>query len=133
MEASAREHVRQRANKLCEYCRLDQQHSALSHHVEHIVAKQHGGSDNYDNLALACHRCNHRKGPNLTGIDPESSEVVPLFHPRRQVWAEHFIWQGVRIQGTTPIGRATVQVLAMNDSRRIELRTELLARGEHKE
>lgn len=22
------------------------------------------------NLALACHRCNLRKGPNLTGIDP---------------------------------------------------------------
>jgi hypothetical protein len=98
--------------------------------VEHVVAKQHGGSDEPANLALACHRCNLRKGPNLTGIDALTSEMVPLFHPRRDQWNDHFRVSGIRIEGITATGRATVQVLAMNDARRLDLRLELLARGD---
>ena len=130
MDATTRDVVRRRADNRCEYCLLPQAYSELTHHVEHIVAKQHGGSDDVDNLALACHRCNLRKGPNLTGVDPLSGELVPLFHPRRDQWAEHFLFRGVRIMGITPIGRATVHVLAMNDARRLELRSELLARNQ---
>jgi hypothetical protein len=130
MDAVARELVRGRAGNRCEYCLLRQEHSELTHHIEHVIPKKHGGSDDYNNLALACHRCNFHKGPNLTGIDPSSGEVVPLFHPRRDRWTEHFLPHGVRIEGLTAIGRATVQVLGMNNPRRIELRAELLARGE---
>ncbi len=130
MEAAAREFVRQRAGDHGEYCLLRQEHSRLTHHVEHIVAQQHSGSDDSDNLALACHRCNLHKGPHLTGIDPSTGEVVPLFHPRRDRWAEHFLLRGVYMEGITAVGRATVQVLAMNDARRLELRAELLLRGD---
>jgi len=130
MEFAAREFVRQRAGNRCEYCLLRQANSELTHHVEHIVAKQHGGADDAENLALACHRCNFRKGPNLTGVDPSSGEVVRLFHPRRDHWTEHFHWQGTHILGITAVGRATVQVLAVNDARRLELRAELRIRGE---
>jgi 5-methylcytosine-specific restriction endonuclease McrA len=98
--------------------------------VEHIVAKQHGGSDEAANLALACHRCNLRKGPNLTGIDPSTNEIVPLFHPRRDQWDDHFRIRGTRIEGITAVGRATVQVLAMNDARRLSLRLEFLVRDD---
>lgn len=129
MDATTRDIVRRRADHRCEYCLLPQAYSELTHHVEHIVAKQHGGSDDADNLALACHRGNLRKGPNLTGVDPLSGELVPLFHPRRDQWADHFLFRGVRILGTTPLGRATVRVLAMNDARRLELRSELFARN----
>ena len=69
MDAATRSFVRQRAENRCEYCLLSQEHSELTHHIEHIIAKQHGGSDEVDNLALACHRCNLRKGPNVTGIE----------------------------------------------------------------
>jgi hypothetical protein len=130
MDAATRALVRQRAGNRCEYCLLRQEQSGLAHHVEHIRAKQHGGPDDPDNLALACNRCNAHKGPNLTGIDPASGELVPLFHPRRDIWADHFEFQGARIVGRTPSGRATVYVLAMNDERRLERRAELLARGE---
>ncbi|MGH9396165.1 MAG: HNH endonuclease [Terriglobia bacterium] len=129
MDAGTRELVRRRAENRCEYCLLPQKFSELTHHIEHIVAKQHGGRDDIDNLALACHRCNLCKGPNLTGIDPVSGDVVPLFHPRRDQWAGHFLFRGVRIEGITPVGRATVHVLAMNDARRVELRSELLGHG----
>jgi hypothetical protein len=131
MDAATREFVRQRAGNRCEYCLLRQEQSGLSHHVEHIVAKQHGGPDEPANLALACNRCNASKGPNLTGIDHESGQVVPLFHPRRDTWPEHFQFAGPRIVGLTPTGRATVSVLAMNDERRVERRAELFARGEY--
>jgi HNH endonuclease len=113
----------------CEYCVLRQEHVRFTHHIEHVVAKQHGGSDDFDNLALACHRCNFRKGPNLTGVDPLSGDVVSLFHPRRDRWDEHFLVRGVRIEGITAVGRATTRLLEMNDARRLELRAELLARG----
>ena len=130
MDATTRDLVRRRADHRCEYCLLPQDYSEFTHHVEHIIAKQHGGSDDIDNLALACHRCNLRKGPNLTGVDPISGELVPLFHPRRDRWTDHFMFRGVRIQGNTPAGRATVVVLAMNDARRLELRSQLSAHNQ---
>lgn len=93
-------------------------------HVEHIISRQHGGSDNPDGLALACDRCNAYKGPNLTSIDPETSTVVALFSPREDVWSEHFAVRGAHILGLTPTGRATGRLLNMNAPRRVELREE---------
>jgi hypothetical protein len=109
---------------------LRQEYSDLKHHVEHVVAKQHGGPDDAVNLALACHRCNLHKGPNLAGIDPYDGQIVPLFHPRRDRWSDHFVFEGAQIKGLTPVGRATVHVLNMNDARRLEIRTEIFKRGE---
>ena len=86
MDAATRDEVRRRADNRCEYCQLHQQHSYTTHHIEHIVAKQHDGSEALENLALACAWCNLHKGPNLTGVDPISSEIVSLFHPRRDQW-----------------------------------------------
>ena len=126
MDAVTRDAVQRRTDGRCEYCVLRQEHSELTHHAEHIIAKQHGGSEELDNLALACHLCNLRKGPNLTGIDPVTGRLVPLFHPRRNRWADHFRFRSVPIEGITPVGRATVQVLGMNDARRLELRSQLL-------
>lgn len=56
MEAKTREFVRTRAGDRCEYRLLRQEQTGLSHHVEHIIAKQHGGSDDLENLALAYNR-----------------------------------------------------------------------------
>jgi HNH endonuclease len=92
-----------------------------------IIPRQHGGGDEADNLALACPDCNLRKGPNLTGIDPETGEVVLLYHPRRDVWSEHFAREGSAIVGATAIGRTTVSLLQMNDPERRRVR-ELITR-----
>ena len=129
MDAGTRDFVRRRADEQCEYCRLRQEHSELRHHIEHIVAKQHSGSDDAGNLALACHRCNLQKGPNLTGIDPQTGQGAQLFHPRRDRWSEHFDFEGVRITGLSAVARATIHVLDLNDARRLELRAEILKRN----
>lgn len=130
MDLATRLLVRTRAGNRCEYCRLPQDGCSLTHHIEHIVPRQHGGGDSDSNLALACHRCNLRKGPNLTGIDPITGEIVPLFDPRRDRWPDHFRHRGPAIEGVTAVGRATVKLLAMNDTRRVE-RRELLERKPH--
>ncbi len=130
MEKEVRERVRRRARDRCEYCGLPQQHVPLAaFHVEHVTAKQHGGSDDEDNLCLACDHCNYHKGPNLSGIDPESGKVVLLFHPRRQKWDRHFRWNGARLVGLTRAGRATIAVLAINAAEPVALRETLLAEG----
>jgi hypothetical protein len=125
--------VRGRARNRCEYCLIPQAAFRRPFHIEHIVAKQHGGPTELDNLALACWQCNLKKGTNLTSIDPETGELTRLFHPRTDKWADHFVFKllkpGVdRVQtiGLTPIGRATVRLFDMNEELRQALRYESL-------
>jgi hypothetical protein len=123
MDATTRDHVRRRAGYRCEYCGLHEDQSPLAAlHIEHVLPRKHGGTDDLDNLALACIDCNLHKGSNVAGYDPETGRLTELFHPRRQQWAEHFEWQGVLILGTTAIGRTTMEVLQMNTEERLQLR-----------
>lgn len=132
MDKDVRQIVRKRAEERCEYCHLPQSAAAFfAFHIEHVIAKQHGGDDALENLALACPDCNAFKGPNLTSIDPETNSLVSLFHPRMHSWEEHFRLNGAVIVGRTPIGRATIRLLAMNEERRLEMRKELLGYGEY--
>jgi hypothetical protein len=131
MADATRRLVRERAGDLFEYCRLPQAvQPFVAFHVEHVVPRKHGGSDDPSNLALACERCNAFKGPNLSGVDQITNRVERLFDPRSQVWDEHFEREDARIRGRTPTGRATVDVLAMNEARRVRLRARLIAQGE---
>lgn len=129
MDAATRRLVLRRAGSRCVYCRLPQHAVDLTFHVEHVIAKQHGGDDSSDNLCLSCDRCNLHKGPNLTSIDPESGQILPLLHPRHDVWSEHFEMAGGQIVGKSPIGRATAQLMQMNSTRRRQLRVRLMAEG----
>ena len=124
MDLRTRARVRERAGNRCEYCQLPQHDSPLAAlHVEHIVPRVHGGTDDLENLALACIDCNLHKGTNLTGVDPESRQITNLFHPRRGRWEEHFAWQGNQIVGRSPSGRTTVRVLQMNSEDQLALRS----------
>jgi len=97
--------------------------------IDHIVAEQHGGVTEPDNLALACCFCNRYKGPNLSGVDPATRKVVRLFDPRRQNWSDHFRWDGALLVGKTEIGRATIQTLSINRSDAVAVRELLMAEG----
>ncbi len=123
MTEAVRHLVRQRAKHRCEYCQLHQDDSPLAAlHIEHIRPIKHGGTDALENLCLACIDCNLHKGTNLTGIDPETDEITPLFHPRKDNWDEHFGWNGIRIEGSTAVGRTTIRVLDLNGDDRLDLR-----------
>jgi 5-methylcytosine-specific restriction endonuclease McrA len=132
LQSAARELVQRRAQRACEYCRLPQDASILPHQVDHIIGRQHRGSDDTSNLCLCCIRCNLKKGPNIASIDPETDRIVPLYNPRQHAWREHFsLGSDGIISGVTAEGRATVQLLDMNDEDRIRLRALLLRRGRH--
>lgn len=114
--------VRKRSEYLCEYCHSPEYLSPDRFTIDHIVPQSLGGSDELDNLALACHRCNERHYNFIVGTDPKTQEQVPLFHPCQQKWYEHFIWtkDGIKIIGTTPTGRATSDRFDFNDERHDE-------------
>jgi len=118
--------VRHRANDRCEYRRVPAAAYVTPFQIDHVVAVQHGGASDLGNLALACYHCNLHKGPNIASVDPESGVLVALFHPRKDVWADHFKWDGPRIVGRSAVGRATVRVLAMNDPDAVAVREALL-------
>jgi hypothetical protein len=129
MDTATRTLVWARAGGRCEYCGIHQDHAELTHHIEHIIARKHGGSDDPSNLCVACERCNLFKGSDLSGIDPQTGRLEPLFHPRAQAWAEHFELHGPLVVGLTPTGRTTVRVLSMNAGQRLQLRAALIAHG----
>lgn len=110
-------HIRQRARFLCEYCHSSEEASTSQFTIDHLHPQSLGGTDELENLALACHRCNTRRYNFTTGIDPQSACIVALFNPRLFEWNEHFIWSRdrLRIVGLSDIGRATCKRLDIND------------------
>jgi hypothetical protein len=117
--------VRQRAQDRCEYCHLPISVYPLPFHVDHIIARQHGGKTVLENLALACLHCNRHKGPNIAGKDSTAGSPIRLFHPRVDLWNEHFEWMGAELAGRTEVGRVTIQLLAINKSDFLAMRKAL--------
>ncbi len=128
MDDALRAFVWERAGGRCEYCQLHQgEYEYQAFPIEHVIAKQHGGGDDPDNLCLACSECNWAKGPNLAGLI--DGKLYPLFHPRRQQWRRHFRWEQTTLIGKTLTGKVTVQVLNINEPARLMLRENLLFEG----
>jgi len=130
-----RQRVFQRDEARCRYCRLAQVGQAAVFHINHIVPRSKGGLTDPANLALQCPYCSLHKSDKQTAADPDSGDIVPLFHPLQQAWAEHFALDpGGGCRGLTPAGRATVAALRMNDrlpriARSIQIRIGLLTVG----
>ena len=119
---TTRKLVRERAKFLCEYCHSLEEASALFA-IDYIIPQSlPGSSDDPDNLALACQRCNGYRYNFTTGIDPETGDLIPIFNPRKQKWSDHFLWSadGLKIIGITATGRATCNRLDLNDERHNE-------------
>ena len=127
--AATRRLVVARADGRCEYCRVLLAALDVPLHIEHVRPRRHRGGDSPDNLAVACQLCNLHKGTDLTGHDPQTDALTPLFDPRRQAWDEHFRAVGGEVIGVTAAGRTTVELLAMNGEARLIVRAELAADG----
>jgi hypothetical protein len=110
---------------------LPDKHSALPYEVDHIRAKKHRGRTTLDNTCWACAYCNSAKGPDAASFDPESDQLVRLFNPRTDKWAEHFVWDGPMLIGRTAIARATIALLGINREERFAHRQMLMAAGEN--
>jgi hypothetical protein len=129
MAAALTRLVWQRAKGRCEYCRMPQAADDAPFEIDHIIARKHVGPTVASNLCLSCFYCNSFKGTDLTGLEPKTRKITPLFNPRRHKWAKHFRWQGAYLIGRSPIGRVTVALLHINDKYRVELREGLIEEG----
>lgn len=123
---SIRRMVNTRANGRCEYCRINEKYTVKRHEVDHVYAEKHGGLTEPDNLCFSCLICNRFKGSDLCSLDPETNEISALFHPRRDIWDDHFKLQDTMIVGKTPKGRVTIKILQMNTPERLAERRILI-------
>ncbi len=122
--------VVKRAGNRCEYCRLSQKGQEATFHVDHIVPLASGGETKTENLALACVSCSLRKGAREFAIN-NVGEVVRFFHPRKDVWTDHFEWRQFVISGKTNVGKATVDALMFNRRLMLSIREEEFLLGRH--
>lgn len=128
-----RQIVTERAKGCCEYCLSQETYSTQRLSVEHIIPIWKNGETTVDNLALACQGCNNYKHTKTQAIDPITSQVTDLYHPRQQKWNEHFTWNDdySEIIGLTPTGRVTVELLKLNRQGVVNLRRILYTTGNH--
>lgn len=129
--ADLRQLVIERSRECCEYCRIHQSDNSTLYHIEHIIARSHGGKTESGNLAYSCSHCNLFKGTNIAAADPNTGQPTFLFHPRLDVWEEHFRLDKAMIVPLTPEGRATILVLHLNDWQRVEQRSMLIQIGRY--
>lgn len=125
--------VAERAGVCCEYCRSQERFSADPFSVEHVIPRSAGGASDLENLAFSCQGCNNRKYNSIDATDPVTGERVPLFHSRRDRWADHFAWNEnfALVVALTPVGRATLDKLQLNRRGVVNLRRVLRDVGEH--
>jgi hypothetical protein len=120
-------------NHSCAYCHTTEANTGQPMTVDHIYPQAQGGETTFDNLCFACRRCNEFKGSAVSAQDPLTGETVPLFHPRQQVWADHFQWDesGTLLIGLTAVGRATIVALNRNNSVIVYARRRWVSVGWH--
>jgi len=128
-----RSRVRAQSSDRCGYCRSPQKHVLGLLEIDHIIPQARGGTDDEENLWLACRMCNGFKGAQTHGRDPITGQLVRLFNPRQQHWSDHFAWSedGIRIIGLTSCGRATMLALQLNNVIAVTVRREWVAAGWH--
>lgn len=128
-----RERVRKEAQNRCGYCRSPQEIVYGLLEIEHIFPETLDGTDDEENLWLACRMCNNHKGEQTHAQDPISGRTVRLFNPRRQAWKRHFQWSpdGAKVIGRTACGRATVMALKLNNSIAVSVRQRWVSAGWH--
>lgn len=113
-----RSQIEEADRRRCRYCLTSEVNSGIPPTYDHIRPVSKGGPTSFENVCLACRPCNEFKADATDSVDPLSGEAVSLFNPRTQRWSEHFAWSAdtSRVEGTTPVGRATVIALRMNRS-----------------
>ena len=70
--------------------------------LEHIVPKNHGGTDEVENLAIACTRCNSEKGlrhDHKRADDPRVRQITGKLQARRRGRIRRPILPGTAIDG----------------------------------
>ena len=122
MNAALERLVWQRAKSRCEYCQLPQAFSPLPHAIDHIIARQHHGPTQAENLALACFFCNSYKGPNISGLNPQTGRRCDYSTRGRIDGTAIFYGVARCLVGRTHTGVVTIDLLEINRFEAVEFR-----------
>lgn len=124
LSAEIREYVRKRAKFLCEYCHTDERWQMVQFTIDHVLPLADGGTNDLENLALACFHCNRRKSNKTAVFDPVTGAAVSIFNPREMIWNEHFSWSqdNLKIVPISDCGRVTLELLQLNRDRIQQIR-----------
>lgn len=133
ISSALRQLVTEQSQYRCSYCQTQMVIAGIQFTLDHIIPESLGGLTEMHNLCLACWDCNLIKQNRISASDPQTAELVPLFHPRQHQWPEHFVWQegGLFLEGLTPIGRATVAYLKLNRPILLKARQRWIKAGWH--
>jgi 5-methylcytosine-specific restriction endonuclease McrA len=123
---SLRQQVINHAGSCCEYCLISQKDCLVAHEVDHIISEKYHGETSFGNLCLSCLHCNRHKGSDIASTDVETGQLVYLFHPRRDIWSDHFTLDGAYIRPLTPRGRVTASILQLNSPYQLSRREGLI-------
>ena len=74
--------ILKRDNFTCQYCSK----KSNSMTIDHVIPKNKGGKDRWDNLVAACSKCNTKKGNNLL----ENIEMKLLKKPKKPNYLFYF-------------------------------------------
>lgn len=61
--------------------------------IDHIKPKKHGGTDDNNNLAVACHCCNKLKGQEMCTSITEGQEIIERKRGVYRDWFNRFVLQ----------------------------------------
>ncbi len=120
------EAVAKRANFICEYCHAPESAFNFPFEIDHFIPLSKNGTDDLNNLVLACRACNAYKAFHNIGLH-DKKEDIRLFNPRQDIWNKHFRvnLDTLGIEGLTKIGSGTINRLKMNSVRQIKIETNL--------
>jgi HNH endonuclease len=133
LNRSQKQFILQRSHYCCEYCISQTKYSSVTFSIEHTIPRSKGGTNDLENLAIACQSYNNSKYTHIEAIDPITGQFAPLYNPRRDRWQSHFCWSDdyTLIIGLTPTGRATIDRLNLNREGVIDLRQVLHSLSKH--
>ncbi len=80
----SRNNVFERDRNRCQYCGRILPRSQLT--IDHVTPQSRGGGDSWENLVVACMKCNVRKGSHT----PEEAGMPLMHHPSRPAWLPRF-------------------------------------------
>jgi len=77
----SRRNIFERDENTCQYCKKKFERSELT--LDHVVPRSRGGTSTWQNIVLACIRCNMKKGDRL----PQEINMKLLRKPIKPQWA----------------------------------------------
>ncbi|MBI5081891.1 MAG: HNH endonuclease [Chloroflexi bacterium] len=133
ISSALRQRVAEFSKFRCSYCLTPQRIIGPLLEIDHIIPESRDGSNEENNLCLACPLCNSHKADRIEALDPETQLAILLFNPREQNWNDHFEWveDGAMIRGKTSTGRTTVAALNLNDPAIVAARRLWIIAGWH--